>query len=127
MSVTITIKLENSEEFQITLEGEAEVKELKEACAEKSKLAVADQRLIFKGKILKDDNTLSFYKIENGVTVHLVQSSQSKGDSTVATKTEETASTAVEGLGGVPSGMAFGGLGGLPGMGAGGIPDPSKI
>ena len=30
-------------------------------------------RLIFKGKILKDELTLSEYKIENGMTVHLVK------------------------------------------------------
>jgi uncharacterized ubiquitin-like protein YukD len=30
-------------------------------------------RLIFKGKILKDESTLEDYKIENGMTVHLVK------------------------------------------------------
>ena len=30
-------------------------------------------RLIFKGKILKDENTLDDYKIENGLTIHLVK------------------------------------------------------
>jgi ubiquilin len=30
-------------------------------------------RLIFKGKILKDEVTLEEYKIEDGVTVHLVK------------------------------------------------------
>ena len=32
-----------------------------------------EMRLIFKGKILKDENTLDDYKIENGLTIHLVK------------------------------------------------------
>ena len=36
-------------------------------------MAVDEIRLIFKGKILKDEQILSEYKIEDGVTVHLVK------------------------------------------------------
>lgn len=49
------------------------MKELKEACAEGSKLDPESQRLIFKGRILKDETTISEYKIEDGLTVHLVK------------------------------------------------------
>lgn len=47
--------------------------DLKKTCAEKCEYAVEDQRLIFKGKVLKDEQTLVEYKIEDGLTVHLVK------------------------------------------------------
>jgi ubiquilin len=50
-------------------------------------MTAEDMRLIFKGKILKDDLTLDEYKITDGLTVHLV-----KGKSSTAT-TAETGST----------------------------------
>ena len=77
--ITIKIKLQSEEEFLITISSQAKGLELKEKCVEKSQLQALDQRLIFKGKILKDDLTLAEQKIENGVTIHLVQSSASKG------------------------------------------------
>jgi hypothetical protein len=40
--ITITIKLESQEEFQVTMSTEASVKELKDKCVEKSKLDVTD-------------------------------------------------------------------------------------
>lgn len=42
-------------------------------------------RLIFKGKILKDENTLIEYKIEDGVTVHLVKGKSASGTATSTT------------------------------------------
>jgi len=50
-------------------------------------MTAEDMRLIFKGKILKDELTLDEYKIQDGLTVHLV-----KGKSSAAT-TAETGST----------------------------------
>jgi hypothetical protein len=45
----------------------------------KTELAKENIRLIFKGRILKDEQSLTEAKLENGVTVVLVQSSDSKG------------------------------------------------
>ncbi len=71
--ITITIKPQGSEEsFSVTITQESTVLQLKEACVGKCSLALEDIRLIFKGKILKDEMTLAEYKIENGVTVNLV-------------------------------------------------------
>jgi ubiquilin len=41
-------------------------------------------RLIFKGKILKDELTLDEYKIADGLTVHLVKGSNKGGASSGA-------------------------------------------
>jgi ubiquilin len=54
-------------------------------------MTAEDMRLIFKGKILKDELTLDEYKITDGLTVHLV-----KGKSS-ATTTAETGSTLASG------------------------------
>ena len=55
----------------------ASVKDLKEACEKKQDQIKADEmRLIFKGKILKDEMTLDEYKIGDGLTVHLVKGSK---------------------------------------------------
>ena len=70
--ITITIKVQSGEEFKVTISSEATVLKLKQACVAEGKLKVDEQRLIFKGKILKDDMVIADYKIENGVTVHLV-------------------------------------------------------
>ena len=48
--------------------------DLKKVCAEKAGGSAEEIRLIYKGKILKDDNTLVEYKIADGDTVHLVKS-----------------------------------------------------
>ena len=55
------------------VEPKASVKELKEACQAAGEMPADEMRLIFKGKILKDELTLDEYKIENGVTIHLVK------------------------------------------------------
>jgi len=92
-------------------------------------------RLIFKGKILKDEMTLDEYKITNELTVHLVKGSnkgaaKEEGSSLGATTTEPSASdnaagaNPLAGFGGMPmggmggfGGMPMGGMGGMPGMG----------
>jgi len=57
------------------------VLQLKQACESKVSLPPDQQRLIFKGRILKDEQTLESFKIENGVTVHLVKAKAQGGDS----------------------------------------------
>ena len=83
--------------------------------------------MIFKGRILKDEQTLTEAKLENGVTVVLVQSSESKTGGAAPTSTTsapktETSSGGAGGLGGLPIPSGFGGMPGMPGMpGMGGM------
>ena len=61
------------------------VKEFKEECAKKQSTITAEEmRLIFKGKILKDEMTLEEYKITDGLTVHMVKGKSAGGASSVA-------------------------------------------
>jgi ubiquilin len=110
-------------------------------------------RLIFKGKILKDEMTLDEYKITDGLTIHLVKGKSAGG---AASDTGSAAATAdagaaglnvgagaagggaqpnpfaaMQGMGGFGGGQP-GGFGGMPGMGGmggagGGMPNPQMM
>ena len=70
--ITINIKVQSSgAEFAVTIGLEATVKTLKEKCVEQSGVPVEDQKLIFKGRILKDENSLEDSKVVDGVTINL--------------------------------------------------------
>lgn len=86
-------------------------------------------RLIFKGKILKDEMTLDEYKITDGLTVHVVKGKSASGAQPAAS----TASAEGSSLGGAPTTAAsdagaaqtnpMAGMAGFPGMGGmGGMP-----
>lgn len=81
------------------------------------------QRLIFKGRILKDEQTLESYKIETGLTVHLVKAKATDG-SAGSTQPTTTSAQPAPTTGAQPNAGAnpFGAMGGMPGMGMGGMP-----
>jgi len=120
--ITITIKLQSQEEFPLTVTLQTKVSEVKEKCIEKAGIPVEDIRLIFKGRILKNEQTLEEYKIAAGVTVHLVQSSESK----TSTEAEAPKTDAPVGLGAPPTAAAAG-LGAIPGLVPGQMPDAAQI
>lgn len=55
--------------------------ELKEAIAAKSDVEAARQRLIYSGRVLKDDDVLSVYKIQSAHTIHMVKGAARTGAS----------------------------------------------
>jgi len=100
-------------------------------------------RLIFKGKILKDEMTLDEYKITDGLTIHMVKGKSAGGAGASSANPTQPASSldgagagaAGAGLGGAGAGLggagaaqpnpfaAMGGMGGMQGMGGmGGMP-----
>ncbi|EDK44145.1 deubiquitination-protection protein dph1 [Lodderomyces elongisporus NRRL YB-4239] len=86
--ITITIKSSGDQKFEVTFDPKITVLELKELIATKSSTPAASQRLIYSGKVLKDDQTVESYKVQNSHTVHLVRSS------TASSSSSSTASTA---------------------------------
>jgi ubiquilin len=84
-----------------------------------------EMRLIFKGKILKDEMTLDEYKITDGLTVHLVKgkSAGAPGDSSSLSGATATDASSVAGSTGAGAGAGaaqpnpFAGMGGMGGMG----------
>ena len=122
--INLKIKMSNGTTFDVTIKASQTVEDLKKACVEGSSIPWDNQRLIFKGKILKDPENISTYKMESGVTVHLVKGAGSAapttGPSTGASATgSNPAGAGAAGAGANPF-MGAGMGGGMPGMGMGG-------
>lgn len=61
-SIKVTIKpTSGGEKFQAEIETSATVRELKEEVARKCDTSAEQQRLIYKGQVLKDDKTVESY------------------------------------------------------------------
>ncbi|KAG8725395.1 hypothetical protein FRC09_000036 [Ceratobasidium sp. 395] len=71
--VTLNIKGPSELKLSITIAPSKTVLNLKQAIAEKSDVSADRQRLIYSGRVLKDEDTLSTYKVQNAHTVHMVK------------------------------------------------------
>ncbi len=72
--IKLTIKHLTSKDFSVEIAQKATVLDLKKECEKQSEIAVASQKLIFRGKILSDDSKLDELKISDGCSLHMVQS-----------------------------------------------------
>ncbi len=77
--ITITVKSSNDQKYNVTIDTSKTVLEFKQAIAEKCDTAADRQRLIYSGKVLKDNDTLETYKIADGHTVHMVRGATPAG------------------------------------------------
>jgi hypothetical protein len=132
--IKISVAQSSGDKFEVEISPKATVEELKKACATKqSSIAADEMRLIFKGKILKDEMTLDEYKITtDGLTVHLVKGKAAGG---AATETSSTSTASAGAAAGGAAGAGFGaagagqpnpfagmgGMGGMGGFGGGGM------
>ncbi|KAF8531543.1 hypothetical protein JB92DRAFT_3105087 [Gautieria morchelliformis] len=73
ISINIKGKCPSELKIQITISTDKTVLDLKHAIAEKSDVEADRQRLIYSGKVLKDDDSLSLYKIQSSHTIHMVK------------------------------------------------------
>ncbi|XP_051129373.1 ubiquitin-like domain-containing protein CIP73 isoform X3 [Andrographis paniculata] len=71
-TVEIKIKTLDSQTFTLRVDKCVPVPELKEQIASVTGVLSEQQRLICRGKVLKDDQCLSAYHVEDGHTLHLV-------------------------------------------------------
>ncbi|GAA5821270.1 hypothetical protein JCM11251_004544 [Rhodosporidiobolus azoricus] len=101
--LTLNIKAPGDVKLAVNVSAEASVKELKEAiAAQNSDLPADGIRLIFSGRILKDEDPLSKYSIKTGVAIHLVKSARP------AAAAGGSGPTASSEAAGVPSNFAAG-------------------
>lgn len=108
--VTFKVKSSNDKTHTITMDESASVLDLK------TKLASTDfedipadrQRLIYSGRIMKDSDALSVYKIKNMNTIHMVKSARSNAPSAATTSASAPTPAAV------PQNMAAGSIAGDP-------------
>ncbi|GAA6024458.1 hypothetical protein JCM11491_001157 [Sporobolomyces phaffii] len=82
-SIVVNIKGPSDVKLAVTIEAEATVEQLKRAIAEQNAdFPPENQRLIFSGRVLKDDQVLASYGVKNGVAIHLVKGARPQGSST---------------------------------------------
>ncbi|KAL2814564.1 hypothetical protein BDW59DRAFT_20626 [Aspergillus cavernicola] len=113
--ITFNIKASNDAKYTLTLPLSTPVSEMKEklSSSEYADTPAERQRLIYSGRVLKDNDTLATYKIKDGHTVHLVKSAASnqrpaaaaQGASSASTTTGAAANPAATG---VPTNLAAG-------------------
>lgn len=108
--LTFTVKSSNDAKYAITISANATVSQLKDKLStpDFADLPSERQRLIYSGRVLKDPETLSSYKIKDGHTIHLVKGAESNNRQNPA---NQGGSTPVAGAGSaanVPSNIAAG-------------------
>lgn len=102
--ITFKVKASNDKMHTITMSESATVLDLKTKLAgpDFENIPAANQRLIYSGRILKDADALSVYKIKNLNTIHLVKSAQSNAAASSSASTSTPTPPAV------PQNMAAG-------------------
>ncbi|XP_059623331.1 ubiquitin domain-containing protein DSK2b-like isoform X2 [Cornus florida] len=126
--VTIHIRCSNGSKFSVQVSLDSAVGSFKSVLAQNCDIPADQQRLIYKGRILKDDQTLESYGLEADHTVHMVRgfTTAASANSTGATNTgaPNTTPAVARGVGSDESG-AFGGSGLgaslFPGLGLNGL------
>ncbi|KAL3345843.1 hypothetical protein AABB24_024669 [Solanum stoloniferum] len=72
-TVTINVRCSNGSKFTVQVALDSSVGSFKSTLAQHSDIPAEQQRLIYKGRILKDEQTLTSYGLEADHTVHLVR------------------------------------------------------
>ncbi|XP_041020370.1 ubiquitin-like domain-containing protein CIP73 [Juglans microcarpa x Juglans regia] len=73
LTVQLNIKTLDSQVYSFQVDKNMRVSLFKEKIANETGVPVGQQRLIFRGRVLKDDHLLLDYHVENGHTLHLVE------------------------------------------------------
>ncbi|CAK4068014.1 unnamed protein product [Aphanomyces euteiches] len=71
-SIGIRIKMQNDQTFSLRVAPDVSISELKASVQTSSLVPPARQRLIYRGKLLRDNDILSTYNVQDGHTVHMV-------------------------------------------------------
>uniref|UniRef100_A0A7C9AT43 Ubiquitin-like domain-containing protein n=1 Tax=Opuntia streptacantha TaxID=393608 RepID=A0A7C9AT43_OPUST len=84
-TVELNIKTLDSQIYKFHVDKNMPVSSFKGKIADQIGVPVSQQRLIFRGKVLKDDHLLSEYHVENGDTLHLVERQPTQPQTSSAT------------------------------------------
>ncbi|XP_019227408.1 PREDICTED: large proline-rich protein BAG6 isoform X2 [Nicotiana attenuata] len=102
-TVELNIKTLDSQTHPFSVDKNMQVSALKDTIASKIGVPVEQQRLIFRGKVLKDDHLLSEYHVENGDTLHLVLRQSQPQPSSVSSTGQATTNNVSRGQESQPS------------------------
>ncbi|ODQ83087.1 hypothetical protein BABINDRAFT_5954 [Babjeviella inositovora NRRL Y-12698] len=72
--ITINIKSSGDKKYEVSISPSELISALKQEVAKVSDVPAETQRLIYSGRVLKDEQTVESYNIQNGHTLHLVGS-----------------------------------------------------
>eukprot|EP00242_Pyramimonas_sp_CCMP2087_P007455 CAMPEP_0198213460 /NCGR_PEP_ID=MMETSP1445-20131203/28882_1 /TAXON_ID=36898 /ORGANISM="Pyramimonas sp., Strain CCMP2087" /LENGTH=126 /DNA_ID=CAMNT_0043888111 /DNA_START=170 /DNA_END=546 /DNA_ORIENTATION=+ len=111
--ITVHVKLSNAGNFPVQVEVTTTVLGLKQKLVEQSSISTEQQRLIYKGRVLKDESTLASYGIEDNQNLYLVRGSAPTTRSPAVASDSPTTYAA----GGTPAAEGAPGTGGPPGLG----------
>ncbi|EGS19238.1 ubiquitin-like protein [Thermochaetoides thermophila DSM 1495] len=113
--ITFKVKSSNDKTHTITMDESATVLDLKTKLSgpDFEDIPVDRQRLIYSGRIMKDSDTLSVYKIKPNNTIHLVKSARSNQTAAASTPASTSASSSTP-TPAVPQNMAAGTSAGDP-------------
>ncbi|KAJ3417107.1 hypothetical protein HDV05_006966 [Chytridiales sp. JEL 0842] len=97
-TISVNIKCSTEDKFSVSIETTKTVLELKEAIAKHLETTSiptppANQRLIYAGRVLKDEETVAIYKIADGNTLHLVRTGVKPATSAASTPAAPAASS----------------------------------
>lgn len=108
--VTFNIKSSSDAKYVLTLPLTITVLDLKKKLSgsDYADIPTDRQRLIYSGRVLKDADTLSTYKIKEGNTVHLVKGAASNQRQNPSSANTSSATGTPQGAAGVPSNLAAG-------------------
>ena len=108
-TVTFNVKA-NQAKWTLSLPLSATVIDLKNklATSEYANVPAASQRLIYSGRVLKDDDTLLGHKVKDGNTIHLVKSAPSNQRQNPATQSASGAAAPPTSAPQVPQNIAAG-------------------
>ncbi|KAG4401674.1 hypothetical protein GLYMA_02G041700v4 [Glycine max] len=130
VNVNINVRCSNGSKFSVQIAVDSTVSSFKDAAACSCDIPAEQQRLIYKGRILKDDQTLRSYGLEADHTVHLVRGSAlanpTGGTNTSSTDTNTNTNIPTDNarVAGANEGEGLGGLGFgaslFPGLGVNG-------
>ncbi|KAG2389011.1 hypothetical protein C9374_014411 [Naegleria lovaniensis] len=91
LKMKVTIRCSNGDTFSIdNVDIDNTVEEFKQVVANHSNIPASDQRLIYRGKVLKDQATLKSYNVEEGLTIHLVRGKPSGATTSTSSTTSAT-------------------------------------
>ncbi|GAA6052362.1 hypothetical protein JCM3770_000205 [Rhodotorula araucariae] len=83
---TLNIKGPSDVKLSVSVPSTATVADLKEAISnQKDEFPVDQQRLIFSGRVLKNEDALTKYGVKNGVAIHLVKGARPAGAAAAST------------------------------------------
>lgn len=123
--VNVNVRCSNGSKFSVKASLELTVGEFKGVLAQNCDVPPEQQRLIYKGRILKDDQTLVSYGLQADHTVHMVRGSAPAASppAPVPASSGNTNSTpaATQGAGPNPGGTGVAGASLFPGLGLGGL------